>query len=137
MDRLGGDIWLFGSARGNRVSAGVLSEGNGGLFIDDKSFGVSRYALEGPCSGNVVAIGRIEQHRVAGQISGSSDNRVTIDTADVRDTAFIIDQGRGQSSMPVPTAGNQVEIARLTGARSLYGDALSGSRLRGPFDGGQ
>ena len=34
-EQFGGSIWLYGSASGNRVSAGILSDGNGGVFIDD------------------------------------------------------------------------------------------------------
>jgi len=132
-EQFGGSIWLYGSASGNRVSAGILSDGNGGVFIDDKSYGVSRYALEGPCDDNIVHIGQIVRHRIAGQISGSSGNAVTIGLAQVSDTAFIVDKGATQSSRAVGAERNRVDIAQLAGADRIFGDALNETELRGPF----
>ncbi|MCD1624355.1 hypothetical protein [Citromicrobium bathyomarinum] len=131
--QFGGSIWLYGSASDNRVSAGILSDGNGGIFIDDKSYGVSLYALEGPSDDNKVNIGQILRHRVAGQISGSSGNVVAIGLAQVSDTAFIVDRGVGQSSQAVRTDRNIVEIGKLTGANRVFGDALGETEMRGSF----
>ncbi|MBH1942897.1 hypothetical protein I5L01_01505 [Erythrobacter sp. YJ-T3-07] len=132
-EQLGGSIWLYGSARGNRVSAAMLSDGNGGIFIDDKSYGVSRYALEGPSDDNTVSIGQVVRHRVVGQISGSSGNAVTVGLAQVSDTAFIVDRGGNQSTAPLKTERNTVEIGELVGADTAFGDALGETELRGPL----
>lgn len=127
---IGGGLWLFARADRNQVRVGRITRCHGGVFIDNKSFGVSYYGLDGPCKGNRVDVALVEASDVACEIDGSTGNSVHIGFADVRQATVIMDNGRSQTVVPPKTQGNTVSIGAQKFPRPNFGDALLDNSIK-------
>jgi hypothetical protein len=106
---LGSSIWLFANTYRCSVKVRLLTDGNLGVAIDNKSSGVSFYGADGSCLENVVEIDDVSDHVAECQISGSRDNVVKLNFTNCTTTGVIVDTGVPQT-VTAPTTTNNVVI---------------------------
>ncbi|UUY00564.1 hypothetical protein [Sphingomonas sp. J315] len=126
---LGGSVWIFGRSQANRVDVGQVVDGHAAWLIDDKSFGLSYYGLEGAPHDNVIAFADVTAHDLEGQLTGGINNRVEVGRADTRKASVIIDTGVSQVTDPRPPRGNVITTSMRMRPFSPQGDGLMQNRV--------
>ncbi|MCR5870672.1 MULTISPECIES: phage tail fiber protein [unclassified Sphingomonas] len=103
-DNLGSSIWVFGRNDNIRMNIRRIEDGYIGWAIDNKSYGISYFAADGPNRACWLTIGLITSHDVEGELSGSTNCSVQTGVAETA-RAVIVYDGQPQTTEPVPTGG--------------------------------
>jgi hypothetical protein len=123
---LGAAVWGFGGGRDNEIDFSELADGHLALAIDNKSFGVPFYGLVDGERGSTYRFGRVSNFEYSVEVSGASDNSVTINDLGrgIASPAYDDGAASGQTRTPVRSRRNRVHIANgAAGVRSRGADA--------------